>query len=291
LLLDPPERRDGSLLALGGVDYNHLPTPGGRPSSGADSAASSPAVLRGGESACRVALPTFFPKLPGTETEVENLASLWARATAGRVTPGRITTLTGVEATEASLRSAVGAHQVVHLATHGFVSGAGCMRPPREGARGIGGLSLGTNPATETKVLFGLALAGANRRSAAENSDQDGILTTEEIVDLDLNGVEWVVLSACDTGLGVIHPGEGVYGLRHTFQVAGAATLIFSLWPVDDSSTRDWMRDLYEARFGRGLTTMDSVNYASLAALLRQRSQGNDNPASWAAFLATGRWN
>ncbi len=87
-------------------------------------------------------------------------------------------------------------------------------------------------------LLSGLALAGANRRGAARLDEDDGILTAEEVAGLNLNGVEWAVLSACDTGLGEIRAGEGVFGLRRAFQVAGARTVIMSLWPVDDQATR-----------------------------------------------------
>ena len=75
-------------------------------------------------------------------------------------------------------------------------------------------------------LLAGFALAGANRRQAAGVEDEDGILTAEEIASLDLSGVEWAVLSACDTGVGEVRAGEGVFGLRRAFQVAGAQTVI-----------------------------------------------------------------
>ena len=80
---------------------------------------------------------------------------------------------------------------------------------------------------------------------------------------LNLGGVEWAVLSACDTGVGEISAGEGVFGLRRAFQVAGARTVIMSLWSVDDQATRAWMRALYEGRFQRKLATADAVHEAS----------------------------
>ena len=84
-------------------------------------------------------------------------------------------------------------------------------------------------------LLSGLALAGANRR-ATSGDGEDGILTAEEVGALDLGGVEWAVLSACDTGLGEIRAGEGVFGLRRAFQVAGVRTVIMSLWSVQDEA-------------------------------------------------------
>ena len=104
-----------------------------------------------------------------------------------------------------------------------------------------------------------MALAGANQRQATGLDEEDGILTAEEIAALDLSGVEWAVLSACDTGIGEVKAGEGVLGLRRAFQVAGARTLIMSLWPVEDQVARDWMRQLYRARLVLGLTTIDAV--------------------------------
>jgi CHAT domain-containing protein len=140
-------------------------------------------------------------------------------------------------------------------------------------------------------LLTGLALAGANRRSAARLDEDDGILTGEEVASLNLNGVEWAVLSACDTGLGEIRAGEGVFGLRRAFQVAGARTVIMSLWSVDDQATRAWMRALYDARFRRGLSTADAVHTASVTVLRDRRAKGQSTlPFYWAAFVAAGDW-
>src|SRR6185503_18367464 len=90
----------------------------------------------------------------------------------------------------------------------------------------------------------------------------------EEIASLNLSGLEWAVLSACDTGLGQIRAGEGVLGLRRAFQVAGARTVIMSLWSVDDQATRAWMTALYKARVS------PSSRIAAHAASARIRSTG-----------------
>jgi CHAT domain-containing protein len=103
--------------------------------------------------------------------------------------------------------------------------------------------------------------------------------------------VEWVVLSACDTGVGDIRTGEGVFGLRRAFQVAGAGTLILSLWSVDDAATREWMRALYEGRLEQKLDTAEAVRQASLSVLERRRAAGEStHPFYWAAFVAAGDW-
>jgi CHAT domain-containing protein len=140
-------------------------------------------------------------------------------------------------------------------------------------------------------LLSGLALAGANRRSAAGPDEDDGILTAEEVASLDLAGVEWAVLSACNTGLGAVAAGEGVLGLRRAFQVAGVRTVIMSLWSVEDRATREWMEALYRARFSQHFDTADSVREASLAFIRDRRARGQSaHPFYWAGFVAAGDW-
>jgi CHAT domain-containing protein len=140
-------------------------------------------------------------------------------------------------------------------------------------------------------LLSGVALAGANRRAAAQGDDEDGILTAEEVSGLDLSGVRWAVLSACNTGVGEVRAGEGVVGLRRAFQIAGARTVIMSLWSVDDEATRVWMHALYEGRLTRNLRTSDAVREASLSVLRSRRLAGlSTHPFYWAAFVAAGDW-
>jgi CHAT domain-containing protein len=181
---------------------------------------------------------------------------------------------------------------VLHIATHGFFLGEKCPTiletiHPR-GSTGFGKyVAEGENPL----LMSGFALAGANRRDLAVPDEDDGILTAEEVAALDLTEVEWAVLSACDTGVGVIRTGEGVFGLRRSFQIAGAGTLIMSLWPVDDESSRRWMLELYRNRFIEGMPTSDAVHQASLTMLRERRELGeNIHPFFWAGFIASGDW-
>lgn len=140
-------------------------------------------------------------------------------------------------------------------------------------------------------LLSGLALAGANHRDSAAAGEEDGVLTAEEIAGLDLTGVEWAVLSACDTGVGEIQAGEGVFGLRRAIQVAGVRTVIMSLWPVDDQATRRWMAALYHGRLMLQQDTATAVREAALSELrARREAKESAHPFYWAAFVAAGDW-
>jgi len=138
--------------------------------------------------------------------------------------------------------------------------------------------------------VAGLALTGANQRHAVEGED-DGILTAEEVGSLDLRGVEWAVLSACDTGAGTIRAGEGVLGLQRAFRLAGVRTVVMSLWGVDDDAARTWMVTLYRARLLRGMSTTESVRTATRQTLAARRLRGDStHPFYWAGFVAVGDW-
>jgi CHAT domain-containing protein len=180
---------------------------------------------------------------------------------------------------------------MIHLATHGFFLGEGCPSAA-DGLRGTTTGEVVPAVAGESPLLLsGFALAGANHRDAAGPDEEDGILTAEEIASLNLTNVDWAVLSACDTGVGEVRVGEGVFGLRRAFQVAGARTLIMSLWPVEDEASRQWMKALYSNRFAKGMSTIDAVHEANLEVLRHRREAGlSTHPAFWAGFIASGDW-
>ncbi len=126
-------------------------------------------------------------------------------------------------------------------------------------------------------------------RGETARGQEDGVLTAEEAASLDLAGVEWAVLSGCDTGMGDVEEGDGVFGLRRAFQVAGARVVIMSLWPVDDETAHLFMRGIYTARFGSGQPTAEAVRSSSLAVLRSRRARDeSDHPFYWAAFVAAG---
>jgi CHAT domain-containing protein/tetratricopeptide (TPR) repeat protein len=231
-----------------------------------------------------------FDDLPGSLREVTEISRLWPAANSTEVT-----VLIGNVANETTVKGSIAGHRIVHFATHGFFLGSDCTTP-LPGTRAVGGLvatssktasSINENPL----VMSGLALAGANHRSSATLDQDEGILTAEEIAGLNLQGTEWAVLSACDTGLGEIRAGEGVFGLRRAFQIAGARTVIMSLWSVEDESARLWMRALYEGRLQKNLSTADAVHAANISVLNGRRANGSStHPFYWAAFVAAGDW-
>ena len=276
----------GGLLAMGGASFDDRSVFRGRQRAAPSSGVQANAALRGATLPCVGLQSITFQPLAGTRQEVRNVSALWPAAS------GQSNVLVGRDASETAFKRDAPGHRVLHLATHGFFLNGDCAPAPT-GTRGVGGLTTAaTRRRTENPLLLsGLALAGANRRASAGPDEDDGILTAEEVASLDLSGVEWAVLSACDTGVGEIRAGEGVFGLRRAFQVAGARTVVMSLWSVDDQATRAWMRALYEGRFQRNLSTADAVHQASLSVLRDRRAKGlSPHPFYWAAFVAAGDW-
>ncbi len=224
-----------------------------------------------------------FARLPETRVEV---------AAVRKHLGAPVTTLTGAGASEAAVLAALPGRRLLHIATHGFLHTNPRRGLKRRGAAWLGAdlerhLAAGHDP----MVLTGLALAGANSKAA--QGTLDGILTALEVSHLDLDAVDLVVLSACETALGRPEAGEGVLGLVQGFQMAGARKVIASLWKVDDEATRILME-----RFYAGLTREDDP--LSPAAALRaaarnlrgakgERDRSFAAPRYWAAFVAYGR--
>ena len=199
--------------------------------------------------------------LPGTDTECAGLK------TQAKASGKPIQVLLGADATEAQLRN-VNSPRILHLATHGFF-----LPENKDEHRGedreLGpermNLSGDTQKDRGTPVILknpmhrgGLALAGAQRtldawaKGEAPPSDNDGIVTAEEVGGLKLKGTWLVVLSACDTGTGEAKAGEGVMGLRRGFIQAGAQNLLMTLWPISDETTVQIMLDFYDRAFASG---------------------------------------
>jgi CHAT domain-containing protein len=140
----------------------------------------------------------------------------------------------------------------------------------------------------DSRTLSGLAFSGAR---VEHDRDPVGVLSADELASLDLSRAGWVVLSACDSGLGPIGRGEGVFGMRRAIRMAGARTVVMSLWEVDDASTADLMQALYRARFTAREDVPASIAEAMQSTLTSRRAAGlSDHPYYWAAFVGEGGW-
>lgn len=290
----PPNPSTGhGLLAFGAPDFDASESPLGVAASVAPGTAPP---YRGPRARCPSFQAVRFAALPHAERELESVVETWRRSPGVAAEP--IDLVQGAGATEAEFKHRSAGRRALHLATHGFWIGENCPGAG-SGSRGVGGMvesALLEEPPDllerESILLSGLALAGANRRNDAPPDRDDGILTADEIAALDLTGVEWAVLSACETGTGQVAVGEGVLGTRRALRVAGARTVVLSLWSVDDRNAAEWMRHLYEARFVRGRDTADAVREASLETLRARREAGaTTHPSAWGAFIAVGDWH
>lgn len=214
---------------------------------------------------------TFFTPLSETEEEVKAIKSMFPA----------VKVLARGAARESELRK-VSSPKFIHIATHGFFveNPVGLM-----GGSAVEGRTVDNSIARNNPLLrSGLALAGANVRRSGDSDD--GILTALEVTALDLRGSKLVVLSACDTGMGEVKTGEGVFGLRRAFQLAGAESMIMSLWPVSDRVTRELMSTYYrnlKDGDGRG----DSLRKVQLQMIAKPARR---HPFYWASFIQTGDW-
>jgi CHAT domain-containing protein/tetratricopeptide (TPR) repeat protein len=220
---------------------------------------------------------TVFGRLPGTAQEVEAIRILYE----GPFGPSQAQVIMGSKATEQVFRTEAPRHRFIHLATHGFfapenvrsgldVSTDDQQRAPGElfgSAKEVRGFHPG--------LLSGIALAGANggsdtdggiNGSSGKEAD-DGVLTALEVAGLDLRNVDLVVLSACETGLGRVAGGEGVLGLQRAFQLAGAKSVVASLWKVDDRATVALMRVFYHKLWVERKSAAVALREAQLALL------------------------
>lgn len=215
------------------------------------------------------------------------LAETFLESTAIKALLPQATVLTGTQATETALKQAQ-SPLLLHIATHGFFLQD--AEKPVENTRGFNTASFADlrSGAWAAKIenpllRSGLALAGVNEH---RSGDDDGVLTAMEAASLDLWGTKLVVLSACDTGVGEVKSGDGVYGLRRALVLAGAETQVMSLWPVSDKETRRLMVGYYQ-RLLKGAGRGEALRQVQLGMLKDPRQR---HPHYWASFIQAGEW-
>ena len=222
-----------------------------------------------------------FAALPGTADEAVSLSKLLPGAQVW----------TGLQASEAAMHGLHGP-RILHVATHGFflperaaVGQAAGSRGGTRGSEALGEPDVTPAPTDlpDPYLRSGLALAGAN---SAQGTGGDGLLNASEASLLDLRGTKLVVLSACETGIGAVAGAEGVVGLRRALVLAGAESLVMSLWKVDDAATRDLMVAFYR-KLQAGAGRADALRQAQLQLL---GTGEHAHPFFWAAFIAVGDW-
>lgn len=217
---------------------------------------------------------TRLAALPGTRVEVNAISSLL------KASGYKVDVLTATGATEARIKS-LKSPELLHIATHGYF-----LEDVEQTGEAFG---IHLENANDNPLLrSGLMLAGAASTLAGTHSpnlqsNDNGILTAYEAMNLNLENTQLIVLSACETGLGEVKAGEGVYGLQRAFLVAGADALIMSLWKVDDDATQQLMKNFY-TNWIRLKNKQKAFKQAQLQLMTRYK-----DPYYWGAFVMMGQ--
>lgn len=257
----PTQRPAGRLLVVAGPSYDENPVE------------SDEVILasgwRGAAPQCEDFAELQFSGLPHAQHEGEIVAAMWEKQ------GGRSQLLSGAAASEQRFKLDAPGASALHLATHAWFVDPSCDPLAGAGSQEVPHYPL---------LLSGMAFSGFNQRNAA--SAEDGVLTAEEIVALDLEAVEQVVLSGCDTGAGTSTVGQGILGLQRAFLLAGAHSVVMSLWPLDDAAARLWMESFYAARLQDGRSLSEAIRAAGLRA---REVGGRPHPFYWSGFVAVKR--
>ncbi len=211
-------------------------------------------------------------QLPGTKKEINALIHLLDKN--GWITSENLE----YEATESAIKK-IKSPKIFHVATHGFFTPA--QQITQNAAAGQKQATALENPLLRT----GLLLTGAGdllNKTEYNYNEEDGILTAYEAMNMNLDNTDLVVLSACETGLGETKVGEGVYGLQRAFMVAGAKTLIMSMFKVDDTATQKLMVNFYQ----KWLTTGNKRK--SFVEAKKELRNEYEDPIYWGAFIMIG---
>ncbi|KAF0249275.1 MAG: hypothetical protein FD167_1325 [bacterium] len=220
-----------------------------------------------------------FKRLAATEIEAKAIKTLFPNAEM----------LLQKQASEEALTK-LNAPSILHIATHGFFlqEKAAPIPPTPDEQRlatfeGAGRTILLSIKVENPLLRSGLALSGANLRT---DDKEQGIFTALKTTGLNLWGTKVVVLSACDTGVGEVKTGDGIYGLRRALVLAGSETQLMSLWPISDNGTKELMLDYY-SRLQKGEGRSDALRQTQLSLL---KSKTRQHPYYWASFIQSGEW-
>jgi CHAT domain-containing protein/Tfp pilus assembly protein PilF len=218
-----------------------------------------------------------YGPLPGTRKEVENISELLKEQ------GWEVKTHLGEEALEEAIKS-VNNPGILHIATHGMFLTNVENTDENERTFGMETKRFVENPLLRSMLLFAGAENTINSQGQSNSNTKidDGLLTAFEAQNLNLDKTDLVVLSACNTGLGEIKNGEGVYGLQRAFIKAGAKTLIMSLWEVNDETTQELMTMFY-IKWLSGKTKRDAFKEAQ-----KELKKKHPEPYYWGAFVMVG---
>lgn len=222
-----------------------------------------------------------FTDLPGAEEEEKEISKT------AKIGQANSVIYINEQAEEVQLRGLNRSPQMIHIATHGFF-----LKAEDRLKRRLLSIQRGVEqtlppPGDNPLLRAGLAFAGINTNApylGEIDTDNDGVLTALEVLSLNLTGTRLVVLSACETGVGEIYAGEGVYGLRRAFQEAGVKTVVNSLWPVSDEGTRRLMTSFYRKMY-KGMPPRKALKAAKLEMLNSEWFF----PYYWASFVLVER--
>jgi len=212
-----------------------------------------------------------IPALPGTKVEINAIDSMTKSSN------WNVRKYLDQEANEILIDSLT-APSILHIATHGFFKSYDAEKK----VSGVENQGKEENPLLRSGILLSGASIGLAGGLPYEDSFEDGLLTAYETMNLNLDGTELVVLSACETGLGDVKNGEGVYGLQRAFLVAGAENLIMSLWTVNDYTTQLLMTEFYKH------WTEGDDKFTSFRKAQMKIKEEFPQPYYWAAFTIIG---
>jgi CHAT domain-containing protein len=211
--------------------------------------------------------------LPGTKVEIDGINKILT-------TNGyKVAKYEQKNASETSVKALKGP-SLVHIATHGYFLADADLKG--NDALGVNADNAKNNPLLRSGLILSGVQSSTDKSNSDLQSNDNGVLTAYEAMNLSLEGTDLIILSACETGLGDVRAGEGVYGLQRAFLVAGASTLIMSLWKVDDAATQVLMTNFY-TNLAKGGSKAKAFKQAQLQLMTKYK-----DPYYWGAFMMMG---